>query len=57
MANIKACWPTASAVNKGKGNIPSQCCHWQEVAYDREPKDIEVSRDTWEDVKRRYNAK
>ena len=57
MANIKACWPTPSAVNKGKSSLPENCNHWQEISYDREPKDIPVSKDTWDDVRRRLGMK
>lgn len=54
MANVKACWPTGSAMSKNGKGLPPECNHWQEIAYDREPRTIEVSKEVWKEIQQRY---
>lgn len=52
--SVSSIWPGAFGMNKSGRGIPAGCVSWQERAYDRNPKDIPVTPDVWEECKRKY---
>lgn len=55
--NVNSVWPGASGMNKSGKGVPAGCVHWQERAYDRNPKTLSVSEEVWEECRKKYERR